>query len=67
MLLKSRNGPQGRGRKISKGLPAYDFGEPSGAALAAGETAGEACAGVVAGDEPGDDCAFAGAGEVCAG
>ena len=45
----------------------YDFGESAGAALAAGETAGEACVGVVAGDDPGDDCAFAGAGEVCAG
>ena len=42
-------------------LAGYDFGEPVGAALAAGETAGEACAGVV----PGDDCAPAGAGEVC--
>ena len=39
----------------------YDFGEPAGAALAAGERAGEVCTGVVAGD----DCAFAGAGELC--
>ena len=38
---------------------------PWGAVLAAGETAGEACAGVVPGDDPGDDCAPAGAGEVC--
>jgi len=45
----------------------YDFGEPVGAALAAGETAGEACVGVVPGDAPGDDCAVGGAGEVCAG
>lgn len=68
MVLESRNGPQGRAyRKISKGLPAYGFGEPGGSALAAEEAAGEACAGVVAGDDPGDDCAFGGAGEVCAG
>ena len=46
---------------------AYDFGEPAGAALAAGETTGEACVGVAAGDDPGDDSAFGGAGEVCAG
>ena len=53
--------------QVPRGLAGYDFGEPAGAALAAGETAGEACAGVVAGDDPGDDCAFTGAGEVCAG
>ena len=40
----------------------YDFGEPAGAALAPGETAGEVCAGVVV---AGDDCVFGGAGEVC--
>ena len=45
----------------------YDFGEPVGSALAAGETTGEACAGAVPGDAPGDDCAVGGAGEVCAG
>jgi len=54
--------------------PGYNFREPVGGALAAGdialefgvgETAGEACAGVVPGDDPGDDCAPAGAGEVC--
>jgi len=45
----------------------YDFGEAVGAALAAGETAGEASAGVVAADAAGDVCAPIGAGEVCAG
>jgi len=48
---------------MSKGLANYGFGEPAGAAVAAGETAGEACVAVVAGD----DCDFGGAGEVCAG
>ncbi len=60
----AQDGPQGRGLQdqiFPRGLAGYDFGEPVGAALAAGETAGEVCAGVV----PGDDCAPAGAGEVC--
>ena len=68
LLLKSKNDPQGRGyRNMSKGLADYGFGEPAGTAVVAGETAGEAWVAVVAGDAPGDDCAFGGAGEVCAG
>jgi hypothetical protein len=61
--LLHKTAPKGRGygSKYSReGLAGYDFGEPVGAALAAGETAGEACAGVI----PGDDCAPAAAGEV---
>ena len=61
--MKRPAGPWLQDQIFPKGLAGYDFGEPVGAALAAGETAGEACAGVV----PGDDCAPAGAGEVCAG
>lgn len=64
-----KESPQARGyrKTFPRGLTGYDFGEPAGAALAAGEPAGEACVAVVAGDAPGDDCAFGGAGEVCAG
>ena len=53
------------GPRIARGVEDYDFGEPVGAGLAAGETAGEACAGIVSGEDAGDDCAPAGAGEVC--
>ena len=62
-------GPQGRGlqKEIPERTSGYDFGEAVGAALAAGETAGEASAGVVAGDDAGDVCAPTGTGEVCAG
>jgi len=52
---------------VTRRLPGYGFGEAAGAALTAGETSGEASAGVVTADDPGDDCGFAGAGEVCAG
>jgi hypothetical protein len=60
----AQNGSEGpwlREQIFREGLAGYDFGEPVDAALAAGETAGEACAGVI----PGDDCTPAGAGEVC--
>lgn len=53
------------GPNIPERTTDYDFGEPVGAALVAGETAGEASAGVVSDDDPGDDCGFAGAGDVC--
>ena len=43
----------------------YGFGEPVGAAVAAGETVGEIFAGVVPGDDAGDDFGPAGTGEVC--
>lgn len=54
-----------RGKRSREELSSYGFGDPVGAALAAAETVGEACAGLAPGDDPGDDCAPADAGEVC--
>ena len=67
LVLKIERRPTGPWLQVARRLPGYGFGEAAGAALMAGETAGEASAGVVTGDDPGDDCGFAGAGEVCAG
>ena len=60
-----KDGPWGRGYRIKYRRQDYGFGEPVGAAVAAGETAGDVCAAVVPGEDAGDDCGKAGAGEVC--